>query len=77
MKQFDLVGKGNRLIFKDNILAVLSEASLNVVSSAFHNGGLKQTKVIINAQIPQDYDDHDLHQDPDEFIQQCFRRLAL
>jgi adenosylcobinamide hydrolase len=77
MKQFDLMGKGNRLVFKDNILAVLSEFPLSVVSSAFHNGGTTKTKVIINAQVPQGYDDRDLHQDPEEFIQQCFKRLRL
>jgi adenosylcobinamide hydrolase len=77
MKQFDLVGEGNRLLFKDNILAVLSDSQLSVVSSAFHNGGVKETKVIINAQVPQNYNDHSLHQDPEQFIQQCFGKLEL
>jgi adenosylcobinamide hydrolase len=77
VKQFDLVGKGNKLIFKDNILAVLADAPLDVVSSAFHKGGVQKTKVIINAQVPQDYNDHNLHQDPELFIHQCFNRLAL
>ncbi len=77
MKQVDLVGKGTQLVFKDNILAVLSETPLTTVSSAFHNGGFQTTKVIINAQVPQDYNDHNLHQDPEAFIQECFRKLAL
>lgn len=77
MKQLDLVGDSIQLIFKDNTLAVLSDYSLSTVSSAFHNGGVKETKVIINAQVPQDYNDQNLHQDPETFIQQCFRRLNL
>ncbi len=77
MKQFDLVGKGIRLIFEENTLAVLSDSPLSTLSSAFHNGGLKQTKVIINAQIPEQYNDEHLHQDPEKFIQKCFRRLEL
>lgn len=77
MKQLDLVGNGIRLIFKDNILAVLSDSNLSTVSSAFHNGGLKETKVIINAQVPQDYNDQNLHQDPERFIQRCFSKLNL
>jgi adenosylcobinamide hydrolase len=77
MKQFDLVGKGTQLIFKDSILAVLSETPLTTVSSAFHNGGFQTTKVILNAQVPQNYNDHNLHQDPETFIQECFQKLAL
>ncbi len=77
MKQFDLVGKSIRLIFEENILAVLSDSSLTVVSSAFYNGGIKKTKVIINAQVPEQYNDEHLHQDPERFIQKCFHSLKL
>ena len=77
MKQLDLVGAGVRLLFEENILAVLSNSSLSTVSSAFHNGGVKETKVIINAQIPQEYNDLYLHQDPERFIQRCFNKLNL
>jgi adenosylcobinamide amidohydrolase len=77
MKQFDLVGEGIKLIFKDNILAVLSDSSLTTVSSAFHNGGFQKTNVIVNAQVPKEYNDSHLHQDPEQFIQNCFSRLEL
>ncbi len=77
MKQLDLVGKGIKLIYKERMLAVLSDSPLTVVSSAFHNGGAKQTKVVINAQLPSDYNDYSLHQDPERFVQRCFRKLEL
>ena len=77
MKQLNLVGEGVRLLFEENILAVLSDSPLSTVSSAFHCGGIKETKVIINAQVPQDYNDQNLHQDPEKFIQRCFSRLTL
>ncbi len=77
MKQFDLVGEGIKLIFKDNILAVLSDSPLTTVSSAFHNGGFQKANVIINAQVPKEYNDSHLHQDPEQFIQKCFRQLDL
>ena len=71
MKQFKLVGEGIKLIIKDNILAVLSDSSLTTVSSAFHNGGFQKTNVLINAQVPKEYNDGHLHQDPEQFIQRC------
>ena len=77
MKQFKLVGEGIKLIIKDNILAVLSDSSLTTVSSAFHNGGFQKTNVLINAQVPKEYNDGHLHQDPEQFIQKCFARLEL
>lgn len=77
MKQMDLVNKNVKMILKDNIIAVVSDKPLNTVGSAFHNGGLKKTRVIINAQVPTDYNDHSLHQDPEAFIINCFNKLDL
>ncbi len=77
MKQIDLVNKHVRMILKDSIIAVTSDTPLNTVSSAFHNGGFKKTRVIVNAQVPQDYNDHSLHQDPEAFIQNRFHELGL
>jgi adenosylcobinamide hydrolase len=78
MKQFDLVGKGVKLVLKDNMLAVLSEAPLSVVSSAFHNGGgLKKTKVILNVEVPKSYGDSNLHDDPDAFIVNTAKKFGV
>jgi iron complex transport system ATP-binding protein len=77
MNQYKLVGEGIRLIYKDNILAVISDSPLNTVSSAFHNGGVKKTHLIINAQVLPEYNDDRLHQDPEKFIQLCFNKLGL
>jgi adenosylcobinamide amidohydrolase len=78
MKQLDLVGDGVKLILKENVLAVVSDAALNTVSSAIHNGGgLKKTKIIINAQVTDEYGDRNLHDDPDAFIVKSFQKLGV
>ncbi len=78
MKQFNLVGKGVKLVLKENVLAVLSDAPLNTVSSAFHNGGgLKKTKVILNVEVPKSYGDRNLHDDPDAFIVNAARTFGV
>lgn len=78
MKQFDLVGKGIKLVLKENVLAVLSDAPLNTVSSAFHNGGgLKKTNVILNVEVPKSYGDRNLHDDPDAFIVNAAKEFGV
>jgi iron complex transport system ATP-binding protein len=78
MKQFDLVGDGVKLVLKENVLAVLSDAPLNTVSSAFYNGGgLKKTKAILNVEVPKSYSDRCLHDDPEAFIMDSSKRFGL
>lgn len=78
MNQFDLVGNGVKLALKENVLAVVSDVALNTVSSAIHNGGgLKKTKIIINAQVTDEYGDRHLHDDPNAFILKSFQKLGL
>ncbi len=67
-----------KLTLKENVLAVISDAALNTVSSAIHNGGgLKKTKIIINAQVTDEYGDRHLHDDPDAFIVKSFQKLGV
>ncbi len=67
-----------KLTLKENVLAVVSNAALNTVSSAIHNGGgSKKTKVIINAQVTDEYGDRNLHDDPHAFILKSFKKLGL
>ena len=78
MKQSDLVGKGVKLVLKDNVLAVLSDAPLSTVSSAFHNGGgLKKTNVILNVEVPKSYGDRNLHDDPEAFIMNASKEFGV
>ena len=78
MKQLNLVGNGVKLILKENVLAVVSDDSLNTVSSAIHNGGgLKKTKIIVNAQVTDEYGDRHLHDNPNAFILESFKKLGL
>src|SRR3990172_3470535 len=78
MKQFDLVGNGVKLILKENVLAVLSDAPLNTVSSAFHNGGgLKKTNAILNVEVLKSYSDRCLHEDPEAYIKDSSKKFGL
>jgi adenosylcobinamide hydrolase len=78
MKQFDLVGEGVRLVLKKNVLAVLSDAPLKTVSSAFHNGGgIQKTHAILNIEIPKAYSDRRLHDDPEAFIMNSSKKFGL
>jgi len=78
MKQFDLVGEGVKLILKENVLAVLSDVPLTVVSSAFHNGGgLKKTRVIINAGVTKACSNGYLHDNPEAFMVASAAKLGV
>ena len=78
MKQFDLVVSDLKLVLKENVLAVISDAPLNTVSSAFHNGGgLKKTNVILNVEVPKSYGDRNLHDDPDAFITNSAKTFGI
>jgi adenosylcobinamide hydrolase len=76
MKQFDLLGNCGKLVLKDKVLAVLSDANLSVVSSAIYNGGAKKVKAILNVQVPEDYSDRGLHEDPQSFIMDSARKFG-
>jgi hypothetical protein len=77
VKQFPLAAKGTKLVLEQNVLAVLSDAPLTTVGSAFHNGGYQKTKVVINTQVTAEYGDVNLHDDPETFVQQAYKKLGL
>jgi adenosylcobinamide hydrolase len=78
MKQFELVGEDVKLILKDNVLAVLSNAPLITVGSAFHNGGgVKKTRAIVNVEVLKSCSDQCLHDDPDAYIVNSARKFGL
>lgn len=77
VRQFNLVENKVKLVIKDNLLAVISTAELNAVSTAIYNGGFKKTKAILNAQVLDEYGDRRLHEDPLKFIRDSGKRLDL
>jgi adenosylcobinamide amidohydrolase len=77
MKQFDLLGNCGKLVLEDKVLAVLSDANLNVVSSAIYNGGTKKVKAILNVQVPEGYNDRQLHENPQSLIVDSAKKLGL
>jgi adenosylcobinamide amidohydrolase len=78
MKEFSLVGKGVKLILKENVLAVISENPLTTISSAFYNGGgIKKTKVILNVEVLKSCSDQDLHGDPSAYILASSKKFGI
>jgi adenosylcobinamide hydrolase len=78
MNKFELVGKGINLVLRDNVLAVLSDAPLNTVSSAFHNGGgLKKTSAILNVEVLKSCSDQYLHDNPEPYITDSAKKVGL
>lgn len=77
MKRFDLVEDHVRLILKDNVLAVLSESELSVISGAIYNGGFRRTRAIVNIEVPEKYGNRRLHEDPISFILASAKKLNI
>ena len=77
VREFDLVGKGVKLVLKDNVLAVVSDAELSTVSGAIYNGGFRKTRAILNIEVPDTYGDRRLHDDPIGFVRDSAKKLQL
>lgn len=71
------IGNGIKLIEEENILAVVSEKPLTTIGSAIHNGGYTKTKVIVNTQVTDEYGNINLHNDPESFIINNYKKLGL
>src|SRR4030043_265275 len=71
-------GEGINLILRENVLAVLSDAPLNTISSAFHNGGgVKKTRAILNVEVLKSCSDQYLHDNPELYITASAKRFGL
>jgi len=78
MKQFELPVAGTKLILRENVLAVLSDAPLTTVSSAFHNGGgLRKTNAILNVEVLKSCSDRLLHGNPELYIMDSAEKFGL
>ncbi len=73
--KIDLLDSRVSLILEENVLAVLSNTDLNVVSGAIYNGGFRRTKAILNMEVPEEYGDQRLHDDPLAFVKSSAARL--
>ena len=76
MEQFN-IADGTKLVVKENVLAVICDNPLNVVSSAIFNGGCKPATAVLNVGVPEGYDDRSLHLDPLELITLSAAKLGL
>jgi adenosylcobinamide hydrolase len=76
LKQTKL-GNGIKFVQEDNIIALVSQKPLTTISSAIHNGGYTKTRVIVNAQVTDEYGNVNLHNDPELFIVKTYKKLGL
>jgi len=76
MEHFNLAD-GTKLVVKENVLAVICDNPLNVVSSAVFNGGCKPATAVLNVGVPEGYNDRSLHLDPLELITSSAAKLGL
>jgi adenosylcobinamide amidohydrolase len=77
MNQLDLLGTPAKLVTEDNVLAIISVAPLNTVSSAIYNGGCRKVKAILNIQVPEGYSDHQLHEDPMHLVRDASGKIGV
>jgi iron complex transport system ATP-binding protein len=75
--KIDLLGNRVSLVLKDNVLAVIADAELSTVSGAIYNGGFRKTKAILNMEVPEEYGDRRLHDDPLAFVKSSAEKLEL
>ena len=75
--KIDLLGNRVGLVLKENVLAVLAEVELSTVSGAIYNGGFRKTKAILNMEVPEEYGDRRLHDDPIAFVKHSAEKLEL
>ena len=75
--KINLMGDRVRLILKDNVIAILAEDEMTTVSGAIYNGGLRKTKAILNMEVPEEYGDRRLHDDPIAFVKISAEKLEL
>jgi len=75
--KIELLGNRVSLVLKDSVLAVLSEVELSAVSGAIYNGGFRKTKAILNMEVPGEYGDRRLHEDPIAFVKNSAEKLEL
>jgi adenosylcobinamide amidohydrolase len=73
----DLLDNRAHLVLRDNVLAILADAELSAVSGAIYNGGFRKTKAILNLEVPEEYGDRRLHDDPIAFVKSSAEKLKL
>ena len=76
MEQINLTDN-TRLVIKENVLAVICDNPLKIISSAIFNGGYQPAKAVLNVGVPEGYNDRSLHLDPLELITSSAAKLDL
>ncbi|MCL2134054.1 MAG: adenosylcobinamide amidohydrolase [Candidatus Bathyarchaeota archaeon] len=77
MKQQLLPNSSAKIVEKDNIVAIISETPLTVLSSGIYNGGYKKVNAILNVSVPDNYNDIHLHDNPVNLIHDAQKNLQI
>ena len=70
---FSVPIEGISVEVRRNLLVVRSERPLKTLSSAVFNGGLREANIIVNCQVPKDYD----HADPKGYLRCAIREAGF
>jgi adenosylcobinamide amidohydrolase len=77
MNQYPLPKSSAKIVTKDNIVAVISDTPLTVLSSGIYNGGYKKVNAILNVSVPDNYNDKYLHDDPLSLVYDAQKNLRI
>jgi iron complex transport system ATP-binding protein len=77
MEQYTLPKTSVKISTKDNVVAIISDTPLNVLSSGIYNGGYKKVNAILNVSVPDNYDDRHLHNDPMDLVYAAQENLQV
>jgi adenosylcobinamide amidohydrolase len=77
MEQYPLPKISAKIVVKDNVVAVISDVPLSVLSSGIYNGGYKKVTAILNISVPDNYSDMHLHDDPMKLVYDAQKNLQV
>jgi len=77
MKQYHIPNSSAKITIKDNIVAIISNTPLTVLSSGIYNGGFKKVNAILNVSVPDNYNDKRLHDDPMNIVYDAQKNLQI
>jgi adenosylcobinamide amidohydrolase len=77
MKYYPLPKTSAKIVIKDNIVALISDTPLTVLSSGIYNGGYKKVNVVLNISVPDNYNDKHLHDEPMNIVYDAQKNLQI
>jgi adenosylcobinamide amidohydrolase len=77
MKQYPLPKTSAKIVTTDNIVAIISDDPLTILSSGIYNGGFHKANAVLNVSVPDGYSDKNLHDDPITLVYDAQKTLQI